>query len=58
MSECQHDWCYSNFVLTSYPAQYPKICRKCGKREVEIGKYEPITNEYEELVHKFHGEKK
>jgi hypothetical protein len=31
--ECVHEWCYAPYVLTSYPAQQDRICRKCGLAE-------------------------
>lgn len=52
MKECKHDWCYSSWILTTNPPQYPKICRKCGKQEIEVG-YSYLTNEYDELIKKF-----
>ncbi len=54
-TECQHDWCYSQNLLLSYPPQQNRICRKCGKKEqVVIGEFQQ-RNEYEELDRQFHG---
>jgi hypothetical protein len=54
MTECkssEHDWCYENVLLTSYPPQQRRICRKCLKHEII---YTPVCNphEYYELLNK------
>lgn len=53
MSEsCEHDWSYAPYILASYPSQHPRICRKCGLKDVLRGEcfeendYEKIKNEF------------
>ncbi len=51
---CRHDWVYSNSMLTSYPPQRDKICKKCGKKEREtIGKAIKMENTYDGVYKKF-----
>ena len=54
---CDHDWVYSNQMLTSMPPQVDKICRKCGKigRDTLGGQ---IFDEYSEVVEKFRKKEK
>ncbi len=35
--ECDHEWEYEDYILTSYPPQHPKKCVKCGKEDVDRG---------------------
>lgn len=49
---CDHDWVYSNYMLTSNPPQCDKICKKCGL----IGRDrlgECYRDEYSETIEKF-----
>jgi hypothetical protein len=51
--DCQHDWCYANAILTSYPPQQDRICRLCGLTErVTVGEYVD-PNEYDRLKERF-----
>ena len=50
--KCEHDPCFSNYVLTSDPPKHPWICRKCGAEGVEIGKAQDLS-EYGRLRHQF-----
>lgn len=45
----EHDKCWSNIVLTSYPPQSPWICRRCGKLGVDVGECVDAT-EYDKWV--------
>jgi hypothetical protein len=47
-----HEKVYSNKVLCTYPEQRPWICKVCGYKGVDMGKYYNL-NEYDELVKKF-----
>ena len=53
MSVCEHDWCYNNAVLTSYPPQRDRICRKCGKQERVCEEGFRDYHEYSKLIRKF-----
>ena len=52
MNNCEHEWSYAPFILLTYPEQRPKICRKCGKEEIERGE---IFNksDYSEVIKRF-----
>ena len=52
MQECNHKWVYSNNVLLSNPPIYKKICKICGKQELER---EKIKNDetYDEIIVRF-----
>lgn len=47
-----HDKCYCQTILLSYPPQYPWICRICGEQGVDHADV-IIHNEYEELKRKW-----
>ena len=52
MKECNHEWVYSDRVLTSNPPIYEKICKICGEQEYErktIKKEET----YDEILRRF-----
>jgi len=57
MSDCDHDWCDSAYVLTSNPPQRDRICRKCGRAErVATGPYYD-AGEFDRLKRQFGGGK-
>lgn len=45
---CVHDKVYSQYVLATFPAQHPWICRECGEEGVDM---EPMPDfgEYDRL---------
>lgn len=51
--ECKHEnKSYAPYVLTSYPPQYPWICRDCGKNGVDRGTIAK-ENDYAAVKQKF-----
>lgn len=50
--ECEHEKVYAPFVLTSFPAQHPWICKKCGYEGVDRDSW-PEGPSYDELRSKF-----
>lgn len=50
---CQHERVYADFVLTSYPAQHPWVCRKCGFQGVEMDKLPARTESYHMILKRF-----
>ena len=51
--ECEHDWSYASYILTSHPALQDRICRKCGKMERIILSEQLVKNDYDEITRKF-----
>lgn len=50
---CKHEKVYANYILPSYPVQYPWICRKCGfkgmdRGQVHIDEYSLLLKEFED----------
>ena len=45
--ECGGEYEYQGMVLTTYPAQYPHICNRCGKVNTFLSAYPKM--EYEEV---------
>jgi hypothetical protein len=55
---CDHDKCYSPYVLTSNPPQYPWICRKCKVEGRDVGVPFHNGEEYARLKKQKEGEGK
>jgi len=50
---CEHDWCYANTILASFPPKQSRICRLCGLTEsVMVGEYSD-PDEYYRLKREF-----
>jgi hypothetical protein len=47
MCECGGEYEHQGLVLTSWPAQYPHECNRCGKMETFLSQYPKF--EYKEV---------
>jgi len=57
MKDCNHDKVYADYVLLTNPPQYPWICRKCGKKDVDIETYYDENESYSDIEKRFDKEK-
>ena len=53
---CEHDWSYAPYILTSCPPKKKRICRKCGANEI-IALSGSGKNDYYDTVNKFKDKK-
>lgn len=51
-NKCEHYKVYADSILTTYPAQHPWICRKCGAVGVDLGAA-PERETYAEIKRRF-----
>jgi len=55
MNICNHIWVYENKIMTTYPPQQRRICKKCGKLDTVVNK--KFQNAWKAMMEKFKKDK-